>query len=84
MKVADLNSRTIVATIASVDLEAVGEDNKYVARFTENGVKPVVLNLTNSTTIASVRIIRSFLLRPRARQASQSQSVRSAEREGAR
>jgi hypothetical protein len=54
MKVADLNGRAVVATIASVDLEAVGTDNKYVARFTDDNVKPIVLNLTNSEAIAEI------------------------------
>lgn len=54
MKATDLNGRTLIATIASVDLEAVGDGNKYVARFTDDHVKPVVLNLTNSEEIAGI------------------------------
>lgn len=54
MKATDLNGRTLIATIASVDLEAVGDGNKYVARFTDDHVKPIVLNLTNSEAIAEV------------------------------
>jgi hypothetical protein len=54
MKASDLNGRAVVATIASVDSEEVGKDQRYVVRFVEAGVKPLVLNLTNGETISDV------------------------------
>jgi hypothetical protein len=54
LRVADLNGRAVPVTIESVMLETVGMDSKYVARFKNCRLKPVVLNKSNCLTIAEI------------------------------
>ncbi len=57
LKAADLNGRPVVATIERVKLEDIGTgdnlERKFVVHWSEE-LKPVVLNLINSETIADL------------------------------
>ncbi len=53
MKVADLGGKEVTATISSVEMEKVGDDQKLVVYF-KNGSKPLVLNRTNTTSIEEI------------------------------
>lgn len=58
LKADDLTESSIVATIARVELEDIGQgenvSRKLVAHFTEPGVKPFALNVVNAETIAEL------------------------------
>ena len=58
IKASDLNGRRLIATISKVQFELVGvggaQERKLVAHFREASLKPLVLNLVNSTAIAKV------------------------------
>jgi len=53
MKVADLGGKEVAATISSVELEKVGDDQKLVAYF-KGQLKALVLNRTNTTSIEEI------------------------------
>ncbi len=53
MKVADLNGKEVASTISSVELEKIGDDQKLVCYF-KNGLKQLVLNKTNTTSIEEI------------------------------
>ncbi len=56
LKADDLNGRPALGTIARVVSELIGADKnpKPVCYFTETSLKPFVLNLTNSVSIAAI------------------------------
>ena len=58
IKADDLDTTRPIGTITTVDFEDVGagqnKDRKLVAHFTESTLKPLVLNLINSDTIAEL------------------------------
>ncbi len=53
MKVADLGGKEVTATISSVEMEKVGDDQKLVVYF-KGQLKPLVLNRTNTTSIEEI------------------------------
>jgi ABC-type amino acid transport substrate-binding protein len=53
MKVADLNGKEVAATISSIEMEKVGDDQKLVAYF-KGQLKALVLNRTNTTSIEEI------------------------------
>ncbi len=53
MKVADLNGKEVAATISSVEMEKVGDDQKLVCYF-KGQSKALVLNRTNTTSIEEI------------------------------
>jgi hypothetical protein len=58
LKADDLATGALVATIARVDFEDVGQgrrsERKLVVRFAEPGVKPMPLNLVNGESITEI------------------------------
>ena len=58
MKATDLSGRRLIGTISKVEFELVGvgaaQEKKLVAHFREGSLKPLVLNLVNSTAIAKI------------------------------
>jgi hypothetical protein len=53
MRVADLGGKEVTATISSVEMEKVGDDQKLVVYF-KSQLKPLVLNKTNTTSIEEI------------------------------
>jgi len=54
LKVEDLGGRKVKVTIDRVEMEEVGDDEKPVAYFEEDSVKPLVLNVTNWSMIEEI------------------------------
>jgi len=63
-KASDTGGRRLLATIDYVEFEVVGisgaQERKLVCHFREKNLKPLVLNLVNSTTIAEIAKTESY------------------------